>query len=148
MKTLVDQSASFDLIVMDLTDPGDDAIDSPANALYSKACFELMSSRLSLNGLMTAHIGSPFYHPDRFSKTLTDLRSVFPQVAAFKAFMPIYGAEWGMACASKQADPRTLSEAEVSHRLAARGINDLRFYTPRVHASLFSWPAYAEKLGA
>ncbi len=148
LQTLTDQAEKFDLIVMDLTDPGDTAADSPANALYSKACFELIRSRLSTDGLVTAHIGSPFYHPERFSKTLADLRSVFPHVAAFKAFMPIYGAEWGMACASRQPDPRTISEAEVSQRLIARDITDLRFYTPRVHASLFAWPAYAEKLGA
>ena len=147
MKTLTDHAETFDLIVMDLTDP-DDAADSPSKALYSKASFELIRSRLSPNGLMTAHIGSPFYHPERFSKTLADLRGVFPHVCAYKAFMPIYGAEWGMACASNQTDPRTLNEEEISTRLGARTITDLRFYTPRVHASLFAWPAYAEKLGA
>ena len=147
MKTLTDHAATFDVIVMDLTDPID-AADSPANALYSKTCFELIRSRLSPDGLVTAHIGSPFYHPERFSKTLADLRSVFPHVAAYKAFMPIYGAEWGMACASNQTDPRTLNEADISNRLSARAITDLRFYTPRVHPSLFAWPAYAEKLGA
>lgn len=147
MKTLANQTALFDLIVMDLTDPGDDEV-SPTNALYSKACFELIRSRLSPDGLMTAHIGSAFYHPKRFSETLADLRSVFPYVRAYKAFMPIYGAEWGMACASNQTDPRALSETEISYQLTARAITDLRFYTPRVHASLFAWPAYAETLGA
>ena len=145
--TLTDQAENFDLIVMDLTDPGADT-DSPANALYSKASFQLIRSRLSPDGLVTAHIGSPFYHPERFSKTLADLRDVFPNVAAYKAFMPIYGAEWGMACASNHADPRALCEGEISERLRTRAITDLRFYTPRVHASLFAWPAYAEKLGA
>ncbi len=147
MKTLADQTDTFDLIIMDLTDPGDDD-HSPANALYSKACFQLIRSRLSPDGLMTAHIGSPFYHPDRFSKTLAELRNLFPHVAAYKAFIPIYGAEWGMVCASSQTDPRTLSDAEISYRLSVHAITDLRFYTPRVHASLFAWPAYAEKLGA
>ena len=147
MKTLADQTEKFDLVVMDLTDPND-ATDSPANRLYSKESFALIRSRLSPGGLVTAHIGSPFYHPKRFSKTLADLRSVFPQVAAYKAFMPIYGAEWGMACASNQTDPRVPNEAEISERLTTRAITDLRFYTARVHASLFAWPAYAEKLGA
>ena len=147
MQTLADAKQLFDIIVMDLTDPGNDA-ESPANALYSTSCFELIRSRLSADGLVTAHIGSPFYHPERFAKTLADLRSVFPQVAAYKAFMPIYGAEWGMACASMQTDPRTLNAAEISGRLTACAISDLRFYTSRVHASLFAWPAYAERLGA
>jgi hypothetical protein len=36
----------------------------------------------------------------------------------------------------------------IGARLRERNIVDLRFYTPRVHASLFAWPGYAEKLGA
>ncbi len=147
MQTLANTQHGFDIIVMDLTDPGD-ADSSPANGLYSRACFKLIRSRLSQNGLMTAHIGSAFYHPERFSKTLADLRIEFPRVSAYKAFMPTYGAEWGMACASMNVDPRAIDENTIGERLRARSIDDLRFYTPRVHASLFAWPRYAEALGA
>ncbi|MEQ1595596.1 MAG: polyamine aminopropyltransferase [Casimicrobium sp.] len=145
--TLRDSAETYDLIIMDLTDPGDDET-SAANTLYSAETYALIRSRLTSDGLMTAHIGSAFYHPERFRKTLADLRSVFPQVAAYKAFMPIYGAEWGMACASMRSDPAALDVVAIRSKLAANGIEDLKFYTPRVHASLFAWPAYAEALGA
>jgi spermidine synthase len=147
LATLRDSAENFDLIIMDLTDPGEDETNA-ANPLYSAETYALVRSRLTTDGLMTAHIGSAFYHPERFAKTLADLRSVFPQVAAFKAFMPIYGAEWGMACASMRGDPTALDAIAIGEKLAANGIANLKFYTPRVHASLFAWPAYAESLGA
>ena len=134
----------FDLVVMDLTDPHDE----DAAALYSRETYRLICDRLSPDGIVSLHIGSAFFHPERFATTLRDLRTVFSEVHAYKAFMPTYGAEWGMACASMQINPCALSETEVAQRLDQRAIRDLRFYTPRVHASLFAWPGYAEKLGA
>ena len=134
----------YDVIVMDLTDP-DDAESAP---LYSTETYQLIRDRLSPDGVLSLHIGSAFFHPERFAATLRDLRTVFTEVHAYKAFMPTYGAEWGMACASMRGNPSTLSEVDIAHRLAQRGISDLRFYTPRVHASLFAWPGYAETLGA
>ena len=53
-----------------------------------------------------------------------------------------------MACASMRTNPCALNEEEIALRLAQRGIDNLRFYTPRVHESLFAWPGYAERLGA
>jgi len=147
LATLRESNTQYDLVIMDLTDPGADEM-SPANALYSAETYALIRSRLTADGLMTAHIGSAFYHPDRFRKTLADLRDVFTEVSAYKAYMPIYGAEWGMACASMQGNPVNLSAPDVEARLTARAISGLKFYTPRVHASLFAWPAYAEALGA
>ena len=135
-------SERFDLMVMDLTDPHDDG----AAALYSSETYRLVREKLSTDGVLSLHIGSPFFHPERFATTLRDLRTVFTEVHAYKAFMPTYGAEWGMACASMQINPRALSEVEIALRLSERGIFDMRFYTPRVHASLFAWPRYAEAL--
>lgn len=146
LATLRESDARYDLIVMDLTDPGDD--DSPASALYSPDTYALIRSRLTANGLVTLHIGSAFYHPERFRQTLKELRSVFGEVAAYKAFMPVYGCEWGMACASMTGNPAQLARAEIAARHAAHHLSGLRFYTPSVHASLFAWPAYAEALGA
>ena len=140
----------FDLVVMDLTDPGgaDSESGSHASALYSRETYELIRSRLTPGGLVTLHIGSAFHHPDRFRRTLSDLRDVFRHVAAYKAYMPLYGCEWGLAVASMSHDPGTLSAADIKARLAQHHIEGLRFYSPRVHASLFAWPLYAEALGA
>ncbi len=141
---LRNSAAPFDIIVMDLTDPDD----TDSSLLYSTEAYALIRDKLSSDGVLSMHIGSAFFHPERFAIALRDLRAVFTEVHAHKAFMPTYGAEWGMACASMRTNPRALAEPEIAQRLAQRGIDDLRFYTPRVHASLFAWPGYAEKLGA
>ena len=141
---LRNSSTLYDIIVMDLTDPDD----AEATPLYSVETFRLIRDRLSANGLLSTHIGSAFFHSERFAATLRDLRAVFAEVHAYKAFMPSYGAEWGMACASERTNPSVLNAAEIALRLNERSIDDLRFYTPRVHASLFAWPGYAEALGA
>ena len=143
MVFLQNSATRYDVIVMDLTDPDD----AEATPLYSPETYQLIRDRLSPEGVLSLHIGSAFFHPERFATTLRDLRSVFTEVHAYKAFMPTYGAEWGMACASMRTNSRALDEAEIAQRLTQRGIADLRFYTARVHASLFAWPAYAEKLG-
>jgi spermidine synthase len=134
----------FDLVIMDLSDPEFDE----ASALYSVDTYRLIRDLLHPDGVLSLHIGSPFFHGERFAGSLRALRTVFAEVHAYKAFMPLYGAEWGMACASMQTNPRALLEAEVTSRLQQRNIKNLRFYTAGVHASLFAWPAYAEKLGA
>lgn len=140
---LQNSTARYDIIVMDLTDP-DGGESTP---LYATDAYLLIRDRLLPEGVLSLHLGSAFFHPERFATTLRDLRTVFTEVHAFKAFMPTYGAEWGMACASMHANPRALSEAAIAQRLAQRAIANLRFYTPRVHASLFAWPGYAETLG-
>ena len=134
----------YDVIVMDLTDPDK----AEATPLYSTETYQLIRDRLSPDGVLSVHIGSAFFHPERFAATLRDLRTVFAAVHAYKAFMPTYGAEWGMACASMRTDPRALNAPEIALRLKQRGVADLRFYSPRVHKSLFAWPKYAELLGA
>ena len=141
---LRNSSTHYDIVVMDLTDPEE----TESTPLYSIETYQLIGNRLTIDGVLSLHIGSAFFHPERFATTLRDLRAVFTEVHAYKAFMPTYGAEWGMACASMRTNPRALNDAEIAQRLAQRGITDLRFYTPRVHSSLFAWPGYAEKLGA
>ena len=134
----------YDIVVMDVTDPDN----AESASLYSTETYALIRDRMAPDGVLSLHIGSAFFHPERFGRALANLRTVFAEAHAYKAFMPTYGAEWGMACASMHANPRALAEAEVAQRLAQRGIDDLRFYTPRAHTSLFAWPGYAEKLGA
>jgi spermidine synthase len=153
---LRESTERFDLIVMDLTDPSQSSqtshtsqtLSCDVDALYSEATYALIRDRLSVDGIVSLHTGSAFFHPQRFASTLRDLRAVFDEVHAYKAYMPVYGAEWGMACASMRINPRSLAEADVALRLQQRKIGGLRFYSPRVHHSLFAWPPYAEALGA
>ncbi len=152
-----DAGEHFDLVVMDLTDPDSDTQSASsadvqdagnASGLYSVESYRLVRDLLTADGLLSLHIGSPFFHSSRFAYALRDLRKVFAEVHAYKAFMPLYGAEWGMACASMQTNPTAVSVDQIQQRMTSRGIDHLNFYTARSHHSLFAWPAYAEALGA
>ena len=50
----------FDLIVLDLTDPG-----GPSESLYTPDFYRACAARLNPSGAMTLHIASPIAHPDR-----------------------------------------------------------------------------------
>lgn len=140
-----------DIIVMDLGDPqvGGAGADTPAIDLYGRATFELVRERLADGGVLTLHLGaSPFFQGETVARILADLRAVFNEVHPYRAYMPIYGAEWGMAMASMSRNPRQLTPQLIQQRLTRRGIEGLRFYTPALHPTLFVWPAYAKALGA
>ena len=80
-------SDTFDLIVLDLTDPG-----GPSLELYTPAFYRACASRLTMLGAMALHIASPIAHPDRIRQTLVSLRSMFrPAIppAAFGALPAI-----------------------------------------------------------
>src|SRR6478736_8858933 len=51
---------TFDLIVLDLTDPG-----GPSKPLYTPEFYRACAARLSPMGALTLHIASPVAHPER-----------------------------------------------------------------------------------
>lgn len=131
----------YDLIVLDLTDP-----ETPARQLYGAEFFELVSSRLTENGAMTLHIGSPIYSPDRVRQTISTLRSVFTTVRPMGLYIPLYGAYWGLAVASHSLDPLQRTAADIERMLGERGITDLRYYNGAVHSALFALPNFYREL--
>ena len=90
----------FDLIVLDLTDPG-----GPSELLYTADFYRACAARLNPGGAMTLHIASPIAHPDRIRATLAGLREAFPLVTPYLTSIPLYGGLWMMACASATLDP-------------------------------------------
>ena len=62
----------FDLIVLDLTDPG-----GPSSRFTRRSSIRACAARLSPMGAMTLHIASPVAHPERIRAALADLRSAF-----------------------------------------------------------------------
>jgi spermidine synthase len=126
---------------MDLTDPV-----GPSVELYSPATFSLVRSAMAPGGALTLHVGSPFSHPDRVRSTLANLRSVFPVVVPYFAYIPIYGSIWGFASASDTLDPSRMEPAAVERVIAARGLKDLQYYNGDTHRAVFAQPNYVKAL--
>ena len=134
-------SQAYDLIVLDLTDPG-----GPSTELYTVDFYRTCAARLSPAGAMTLHIASPIAHPTRIRETLTALRGAFPLVTPYLASIPLYGGMWMMACCSGTLDPRKLTAHEVDRRIAQRGIGDLRYYNGDVHRGALALPNFVREL--
>ena len=131
----------FDLVLLDLTDPV-----GPAEPLYAADCFRAARNVLCEGGTFGLHLGSPFFQPERFVAIMSRLRAVFPVVRPYFVHIPLYGANWGMACAALTTDPLALSAGDVDARLAERGIAGLRYFNGDVHRAGFALPNFVRTL--
>jgi len=131
----------FDLIVLDLTDPG-----GPSTPLYTADFYCACAARLEPGGAMTLHIASPIAHPDRIHAGLSSLRKAFPLVRPYLASIPLYGGLWMMACCSATLDPTTVPPQEIDRRIAERGIRDLQYYNGAVHGAALALPNFVRAL--
>ncbi len=134
---------SYDLILLDLTDP-----ETPAGPLYTPVFFKACQRILAPGGALVMHLGSPFHTPERVRGLAQGLRSVFPQVHGYGLHIPLYGAYWGLAVASDVLNPLNVGADQIASRLAQRNIGGLRYYNPGVHGALFALPNFYQALVA
>ncbi len=134
---------TYDLIVLDLTDPG-----GPSEPLYDAEFYRACSARLNPTGAMTLHVGSPVAHPERIRAIVANLRAIFAVVVPYLTSIPLYGGLWMMACASSTLNPSYLTSLEADRRVATRRIGDLRYYNGDVHRASFALPNFVRDLVA
>jgi spermidine synthase len=133
----------YDLIVLDLTDPG-----GPSTALYTPQFYAACAARLTPQGAMTMHIASPVSHGGRISEVLGALREVFPRVTPYLTSVPLYGGLWMMACCSARLDPRELCSTAIDERIDARGIADLQCINGDTYRAALALPNFVRRLVA
>lgn len=138
-----DSAESWDLIVLDLTDPG-----GPSTDLYTPAFYRACAKRLTVGGAMTMHVGSPVAHPLRVRDAIADLRRAFPVVVPYLASIPLYGGLWMMACCAEGLDPRLHAPADVDARIAARNIRELRYVNGDTYRAALALPNFVRDLVA
>jgi spermidine synthase len=134
---------TFDLIVLDLTDPG-----GPSEPLYTADFYRACAARLNPTGAMTLHIASPVAHPDRIRVGLANLRAAFAVVAPYLVTVPLYGGLWMMASASATLSPSYLTPLDVNRRISQRKIRDLQYYNGDMHRAAFALPNFVRELVA
>lgn len=131
----------YDMIVLDLTDPG-----GPSTELYTPAFYRACARRLTSGGAMTMHVGSPVAHPDRVRETIDELRAAFALVTPYLTSVPLYGGLWMMACCSQQLDPRALSAEVVDARIAERRLANLQFINGDSYRAALALPNFVRTL--
>ena len=131
----------FDVIVLDLTDPG-----GPSTQLYTPDFYKACAARLNPTGAMTLHIASPVAHPTRIKEGLAALRGAFALVTPYLTNVPLYGGMWMMACCSATLDPRYLTPLEVDRRISQRGLRDLQYFNGDMHRAGLALPNFVRAL--
>ena len=135
------EGRKFDLVVLDLTDPV-----GPAAALYQEEFFRACKALLTEGGALSLHVGAPDHQPERVRELLRRLRAVFACVRPHLHYIPLYGANWMLACASDALDPVSLDPATVDARIAERGLGELRYLDGETYRARLVLPRYLREI--
>ena len=133
----------YDLIVLDLTDPG-----GPSTALYTADFYRACAARLGPSGAMTMHVASPVAHGERIRETLSELRRAFARVTPYLTSVPLYGGLWMMACCSARLDPREHSAMAVDLRISQRRLSNLQYINGETYRAALALPNFVRTLVA
>ncbi|MHB8361583.1 MAG: polyamine aminopropyltransferase [Thermoplasmataceae archaeon] len=85
IKFMKKNKGTFDLIVVDSTDPV-----GPAEGLFNKEFYNDVKGALRRGGVMVTQSGSPFYQPKGLTLATSGMKSVFKNVLVYTAFIPTY----------------------------------------------------------
>jgi spermidine synthase len=139
-KFIRETGEQFDIIICDLPTPTKSG--GPLMELYSTAFFRRLEARLRPKGIFVTQAGSgSFFQLQWNAKLYKQLKSIFKVVRSFYSFVPSFDVPWGFLIASRAADPRKASAAQIDRRLGTIR-HHLRFYDGETHEGLFRIPKY------
>ncbi len=144
-RTYVEQcaGASFDVVLMDMTDPF-----GPSEKLYTKEFFVQVKRVLrGAEGVFALHGESPIARPVAYACIEKTLREVFSYVKSAFTFVPMYGTLWSFKFASDACDCSSLSEDDMERLLTTRYTRTPAYCNPQIYTSIFAMePAAIEAL--
>ncbi|HEX2999888.1 MAG TPA: hypothetical protein VHR86_06600, partial [Armatimonadota bacterium] len=124
-KFLERDDALYDLIVVDLPDPNNEAL----GKLYTREFYGLAGRRLSADGLLVTQASSPYYARQAYWCVARTVAAAGLRTLPYRAYVPSFG-EWGFVLAGRrQPRPERL-------RLKVNG----RYLTPATVPDAFRFP--------
>jgi spermidine synthase len=132
-------NASFDVIIVDSTDPI-----GVGEVLFTDAFYANSARILTARGLIVNQCGVPFMQADELRETSARRVRFFPHVTAYVAAVPTYvGGFMTLGWAAKDAGLTRVSVDEIRQRAQAAGILDsTKYWTPEIHVGGFNLPPY------
>ena len=136
--------ASFDVIIVDSTDPI-----GVGEVLFTDEFYSNAARILGPAGIIVNQCGVPFMQADELRETSLRRAKFFAEVSAYVAAVPTYvGGFMTLGWSAKAAGMRSVGVEEIRTRAAAAGIlGQTRYWSPEMHVSCFHLPPYiAENL--
>lgn len=140
--TFLERAAEpFDVALLDTTDPI-----GPAERLFTAEFYGRVSKALGKDGIAAAQSGSPWFQPEVVARSVSAMRSCFPQVRVYLGSVPAYpGGLWTFTLGTRGRDPLSVPEAELKERFRAL-TREARFFSPEVYRAAFALPPFVQDL--
>jgi spermidine synthase len=131
--------ASFDVIIVDSTDPI-----GVGEVLFTDSFYENCARVLTARGVIVNQCGVPFMQADELRETSARRARFFPEVGAYVAAVPTYvGGFMTLGFAAKARGLGALPPDAVRTRAKEAGIlGSTQYWTPEIHAAAFHLPPY------
>lgn len=140
VKFMEDNQTSFDVILVDSTDPI-----GPAVGLFQADFYKKCLNSLKEDGILVAQSESPFYDIEIIKDMQNNLRQAgFPIIRFYWGFVPTYpSGMWSWVMASKKYDPiKDMNIEAAKQKMASMG---LKYMTPELLRSVFDLPAFFQQ---
>jgi spermidine synthase len=131
--------ASFDVIIVDSTDPA-----GVGEVLFSDDFYRHCARILADDGLVVNQCGVPFMQAEELAETSARRRRFFPHVSAYVAAVPTYvGGLMTLGIAAKDEACLSRSLETVRALASDQGVlGTSGYWTPEIHVGSFSLPPY------
>ncbi len=136
------ESASFDVLIVDSTDPA-----GPGEGLFTEDFYRHCARLLKPAGILVNQCGVPFMQSDELQKTTRLRRTCFSAVTAFVAAVPTYVGGFMTLGFASNTDFQLLPLAVLDSRAVRAGITgETRYWSAPVHNAAFALPPYISTL--
>jgi spermidine synthase len=136
MQYVTDNPASFDVVIVDSTDPI-----GIAEGLFQSPFYRGCLNAMKPGGIFVQQAESPFFDFSKWLGIFKEVNKIFSKVFAYGAAVPMYlSGYWTFVFASNLRDPWADFSKDRADALA-----NLRCYSPKLQQSAFHLPAFAEQ---
>lgn len=133
IKFVEDNKNTFDIILVDSTDPV-----GPAVELFSESFYKNAFDALKDDGMLVVQSESPFFNADIIQRAYGGIKKAFPLTKLYLASVPTYPSGlWTFTVGSKKHDP----EKPVFNDTL-----DWKYYSQEVHKAAFKLPPFVQKI--
>lgn len=133
IKYVQDNENSYDIVIVDSTDPV-----GPAIELFSKSFYANVFKLLKDDGMLVVQSDSPYYRPDVVQMAFNGIKDLFPLTKLYLANIPTYPSGlWSFTIGSKKYDP------EQAYHNYQEGC---RYYSNKLHQAAFQLPVLVKQI--